>query len=141
LRVADREAELVGHGVPDDRLVGHVPNRRRRVHGRRGDGDGEVGRGRGLAVADGHGNDGSAGLVGHGVHEFNEAGLIPAIVDNFYDLNFFLNEDTAVGQLFKAIFGYNGNPSLTESLAYMTYFVVLMLSLLRFQRGTSVQTA
>jgi len=67
----------------------------------------------------------AAGLVAHGVHEFNEAGLIPAVVEHVWDVNPILNEDSTVGALLKALFGYNGNPSLTEVVAYMLYFVLL----------------
>ena len=81
----------------------------------------------------------AAGLVGYGVHEFNEAGLIPAVIEHVYDLNPFLDENGEVGMILKALFGYNGNPSLTETIAYLTYFTVLGLSLARFQRGAVVQ--
>jgi len=67
----------------------------------------------------------AAGLVAHGVHEFNEAGLIPPIIEPLWDINPILNERSSAGELLKALFGYNGNPSLTEALAYIGYFIVL----------------
>jgi len=69
----------------------------------------------------------AAGLIAHGVHEFNEAGLIPPVVEHVWDINFLLDEDSTLGIMLKALFGYNGNPSLTEVLAYSGYFVVLWL--------------
>lgn len=63
----------------------------------------------------------AAGLVAHGVHEFNEVGLIPPIIEHVWDLNLILDENSIVGQLLKALVGYNGNPSLTEVLAYLLY--------------------
>ena len=66
----------------------------------------------------------AAGLIAHGVHEFNEVGWIPAIVEHVWDVNMFLDENSVVGQLFKTLFGYNGNPSLTEMIAYFVYIVV-----------------
>ncbi|MEW6242597.1 MAG: FTR1 family protein [Chloroflexota bacterium] len=71
----------------------------------------------------------AAGLVAHGVHEFNEVGWIPAVVEHVWDINAIVNEDTTFGQLLKALFGYNGNPSLTEMLAYGAYFVAIFLGL------------
>lgn len=71
----------------------------------------------------------AAGLVAYGVHEFNEVGWIPAIVEPMWDLNFLLNEGSLVGQILKALFGYNGNPSLTEVIAYLGYFAVIGLGL------------
>lgn len=73
----------------------------------------------------------AAGLVAHGVHEFNEVGWIPAIVEHLWDVNFLLDENSIVGQLAKALFGYNGNPSLTEVLAYLVYFAAIALGLRR----------
>lgn len=67
----------------------------------------------------------AAGLVAHGVHEFNEAGVIPAVIEHVWDVNHILDENSTAGILMKALFGYNGNPSLTEVIAYMLYFVVL----------------
>lgn len=69
----------------------------------------------------------AAGLVAHGVHELNEVGWIPVIVDHVWDLNHILNEDSTLGLFFKTLFGYNGNPSLTEVIAYLSYFVAVYL--------------
>jgi high-affinity iron transporter len=67
----------------------------------------------------------AAGLVAHGVHEFNEAGLIPPIIEHVWDMNGVISDKSALGELLKALVGYNGNPSLTEVLAYWGYFVIL----------------
>lgn len=63
----------------------------------------------------------AAGLVAAGVHELNEAGIIPAIVDPVWNINGILSDQSQVGLLLKALVGYNGNPSLTELLAYLLY--------------------
>ena len=76
----------------------------------------------------------AAGLVAHGIHEFNEAGIIPSVIENMWDLNFILNEKQIVGQLLTALFGYNANPSLTEIMAYMAYFIGLGLLWKRLAR-------
>lgn len=65
----------------------------------------------------------AAGLVAHGIHEFNEVGWIPAVVEHVWNINPILNEDSTAGALLTALFGYNGNPSLTEVLAYLAYFI------------------
>ena len=71
----------------------------------------------------------AGGLVGHGVHEFNEAGWIPAVIEHVWNVNPVLDEGSAVGQLLKALLGYNGNPSLTEVVAYIGYYAVAQLTL------------
>jgi high-affinity iron transporter len=67
----------------------------------------------------------AAGLVGYGIHEFNEAGWIPAIIEPIYNINHLINDKGSIGLLLKALFGYNGNPSLTETFAYLGYFFSL----------------
>lgn len=69
----------------------------------------------------------AAGLVAHGVHEFNQAGWIPALIEPVWDINKILDETSTLGQLLKTLFGYNGNPSLTEVLAYAAYLTGALL--------------
>jgi high-affinity iron transporter len=76
----------------------------------------------------------AAGLVAHGVHELNEAGWIPVIIGSVWDINYILSDNSEIGGILKALFGYNGNPSLTEVLAYLGYFIVLGTIILRNQR-------
>lgn len=73
----------------------------------------------------------AAGLVGLGVHEFNEAGVIPSVIEHVWDINGVLSDKSELGLLLKALVGYNGNPSLTEVAAYLLYlggisFVMLL---------------
>jgi len=69
----------------------------------------------------------AAGLIAHGVHEFNEVGWIPAVIEHVWDLNPILNETSLIGQLLRTLFGYNGNPSLTEMIAYFVYLIVVSI--------------
>jgi high-affinity iron transporter len=71
----------------------------------------------------------AAGLLAHGVHEFNEAGLIPPMIENIWNINPIVDESKSLGQLLVALFGYNGDPSLTEILAYGLYLVSTFLYL------------
>ncbi len=77
----------------------------------------------------------AAGLVAHGVHEFNEVGWIPAIIEHVWDTNALLPEKSALGRLLTALFGYNGNPSLTEVLAYWGYLLTLLVTQFRPRKG------
>ena len=69
----------------------------------------------------------AAGLVAHGVHEFNEVGWIPAVIEHVWDVNAIVDENSVPGQLLRILFGYNGNPSLTEMIAYFSYLVVVII--------------
>ena len=75
----------------------------------------------------------AAGLIAYGVHELNEAGWIPPIIEHLWDINHILSDKSQGGLILKALFGYNGNPSLTEVLAYGLYFALLLVNYLRFQ--------
>lgn len=79
----------------------------------------------------------AAGLTAHGVHEFQEAGIIPVVVEHVWDINPQLNPDGSypalhekgtIGSIFKGLLGYNGDPSLIEVVSYLSYlFVVIIL--------------
>lgn len=69
----------------------------------------------------------AAGLVAHGVHEFNEVGWIPAVIEHVWDVNTIIDENSLMGLLLKTLFGYNGNPSLTEMIAYFVYLAVITI--------------
>jgi high-affinity iron transporter len=74
----------------------------------------------------------AAGMVGLGVHELNEAGVIPAVIEHVWDFNPVINEQSEVGLILKALVGYNGNPSLTAVTGYMVYLIgVVIFFLLR----------
>lgn len=79
----------------------------------------------------------AAGLVAHGVHELNEAGWIPAVIEHVWDTNSLLDENSVAGSLLKALFGYNGNPSLTEVLAYLAYLLAVLAGLRVAGRASS----
>lgn len=80
----------------------------------------------------------AAGLVAHGIHEFNEVGWIPAVVEHVWDVNAIVSETSVLGELLKTLYGYNGNPSLTEMIGYFMY---LAGALYFFTRKTTVQPA
>lgn len=81
----------------------------------------------------------AAGMVAYGVHELNEAGWIPAIIYPVWDINHILSDKSQLGLVLKALFGYNGNPSLTEVLAYATFLTILLLNYVRFQQSVRIQ--
>lgn len=68
----------------------------------------------------------AAGLVGLGIHEFNELGWIPAIIEHVWDLTPFLADGSTLGQLLKALVGYNSSPSLSQVIGYLGYFGLLI---------------
>ncbi|MEK6875457.1 MAG: FTR1 family protein [Nanoarchaeota archaeon] len=80
----------------------------------------------------------AAGLVAHSIHELQEAKVIPFVVEEIWDINPsapqaeegiypLLHEKGYIGSILKGLFGYNGNPSLTEVLAYLAYLLFVFI--------------
>jgi len=77
----------------------------------------------------------AAGLIAHGIHELQEAGLIPTLIQHVWDINPsaaggdgypLFHERGYLGSIGKDLFGYNGNPSLLEALSYLLYLAVVV---------------
>jgi len=78
----------------------------------------------------------AAGLVAHGVHELQEANIIPMGIEHVWDINPPVNPDGSyplmhekgyIGSIFVGLFGYNGNPSLIEVLSYLFYLAIVFV--------------
>ncbi|MDZ7843394.1 MAG: iron uptake transporter permease EfeU [Anaerolineales bacterium] len=78
----------------------------------------------------------AAGLVAHGIHEFNEVGWIPGIIEHVWNTNSIIDESSTLGVMLKALFGYNGNPSLTEVIAYLAYLGGIIFALRETENKT-----
>ena len=85
----------------------------------------------------------AAGLVSYGIHEFEEAGVIP-YYGAIWDVNPALNPDGSypllhekggIGVFAKGLFGWNGNPSAIEVISYL-----LTLGLVSFLWTKASQT-
>jgi high-affinity iron transporter len=76
----------------------------------------------------------AAGLFSQGLHELQEAKVLPTFVEHVYDINPpknpdgtypLLHEKGAVGSIFKGLIGYDGNPSDLQFLGYIAYLVAI----------------
>jgi len=77
----------------------------------------------------------AAGLIAHGVHELQEASIIPILIEHVWDINPPVNTDGTypmlhekgyIGSILRGLFGYNGDPSLIEVLSYLIYIIVVI---------------
>jgi high-affinity iron transporter len=78
----------------------------------------------------------AAGLLGYGVHEFIEAGVLPPLIEHVWDINppdtaHPLHENGSMGSILKALVGYDGNPELLRVVVYVGYWLVLGLYLVK----------
>jgi high-affinity iron transporter len=51
--------------------------------------------------------------------------VIPGVAEPIWDISRVLPEDSMLGELLRALFGFNANPSLTEAVAYLAYLLGL----------------
>lgn len=79
----------------------------------------------------------AAGLIAHGIHEYQEAGVLPFLTQQAWDLNPpenadgsfpALHENGLVGGVAKGLFGYNGNPSWLEIFGYAAYLALMVFA-------------
>lgn len=75
----------------------------------------------------------AAGMLAYGIHELQELGWIPPGISPVWNMNHILNEKEGVGAFLKALFGYNGNPSLLEVISYVVYLTGVSLWLRRWK--------
>jgi high-affinity iron transporter len=92
----------------------------------------------------------AAGLITYAIHEFIEAGIIPPIIDEVWNIKHILPESfpdgnpttpeflEIIGALLKALFGYNANPALLEVIIYPVLLVSIgLISLLIWRRNNT----
>jgi high-affinity iron transporter len=78
----------------------------------------------------------AAGLVGRGIHELQEAHVVPEVIEHVWNLNPPVNPDGSypvlhenglIGGLLRSLFGYSASPSLVEVIGYLGYLTVVWL--------------
>lgn len=79
----------------------------------------------------------AAGLVAKGVHEFEEAGLLPALLDPVWDMGFGDPGGSVPARVASEVFGWTPSPSLLQVLAYWAYLLPVALAF----RGRTRETA
>jgi high-affinity iron transporter len=68
----------------------------------------------------------AAGLLAHGVHEFQEAGLLPIFsFDPVFNISHVLDHSSIFGSFLRVVFGYTSRPTFLELISYSAYFVFI----------------
>jgi len=68
----------------------------------------------------------AAGLLAHGIHEFQEIGWLPILSTVAWDTKAWLSDQSPLGALLRALVGYNDNPTLLEVAGYVAYWVIIL---------------
>lgn len=69
----------------------------------------------------------AAGLVSHGVHEFQEAGILPVFsFDPLVNVSWLLNHKEGTGSILRVLFGYTSKPTMFEVVSYVMFIFIII---------------
>ena len=83
----------------------------------------------------------AAGLVAKGIHEFQEVGMIPVVIDPLWDLGILDPDTNLVGRFAKSLFGWRPDPSFLMVLGYFGYLIPVGKAFLGMTNRPSSPTA
>lgn len=66
-----------------------------------------------------------AAILRYAVHEFEEVGLVPPLIDRVWNTGQLLPDGTGAGAVLSALVGYTSKPSLLQLLAYLGYLLAV----------------
>jgi high-affinity iron transporter len=72
-----------------------------------------------------------AAILRYAVHEFEEVGLLPPLIEQVWNTGRLLPEGVGLGAVLQALIGYTSKPSLMQLIAYVGYYLIVGLALWR----------
>jgi high-affinity iron transporter len=66
----------------------------------------------------------AAAILRYAIHEFEEVGWVPALVDPLWNTGTFIPSGSVLGQILAALVGYTSQPSLMQVIGYFSYLLV-----------------
>jgi high-affinity iron transporter len=79
----------------------------------------------------------AAGMVAAGVRGLINGDVLPGVISPLWNTTPILDENSGLGRILKALFGYDSNPALTEVVLYVGYYA-LVGGMLWVQRHASL---
>ncbi|MFC9883204.1 iron uptake transporter permease EfeU [Streptomyces libani] len=75
----------------------------------------------------------AAGVLAYGIHDLQEADLLPGLDDRLFDISATIPPDSWYGTLLKGIFNFQPNPSVLQATAWALYLAPVLYWFLRPQ--------
>ena len=79
----------------------------------------------------------AAGILGYGVHDLQEAGVLPGLTTLAFDLSGVLPETSWYGALLKGIFNYSALTTVFQAAVWVAYVAIVLAVFLRPVRSTA----
>ena len=76
----------------------------------------------------------AAGLFAFSLHELQEAGWLPFLSTQAFDVSDSLSDEHGIGAILRGLLGYNANPSWLEVVGWVAYIAVVGVAFFRPQR-------
>ena len=77
----------------------------------------------------------AAGVLAYGVHDLQEAGIVPGIGNTAYDISSWYAASSWYGTLMKGIFNFSPNPTVLEVVVWFAYLVPVLFLFVRGVRA------